>query len=428
MQSHIHRENSRYRGFWVRIINMASETITLTNEEKRVVFYANTGVPTTPFSVTSNTPLEDLNLNWREKDLPERERTKHVHRLHSYLGKFIPQLVEVFLRKYFRPGQTILDPFAGSGTTLVQANELGINSIGYDISAFNVMLIKAKTKSYNLDRVKLEILDILEKTKEVLTLKPRQLSLLEKKAIYGNGKYLQQWFDPNALRELLTYRDLIKNYEDQDLLKIVLSRSARSARLTTHFDLDFPKKPQTEPYWCYKHGRTCTPTTSALQFISRYSLDTIRRLEEFSRIRTKASVEVIHGDSRFINLPKIDGIITSPPYVGLIDYHEQHRYAYELFGLEDKSELEIGSAEQGVSKKAQTNYQKSIADVFRKSLDVMPSGGYLIVIAGDKNNLYDEIARLCNVKTEAVIQRHVNRRTGRRASEFYESVFVWRKP
>jgi len=48
----------------------------------------------------------------------EYERTKHVHRLHSYLGKFIPQLVEVFLRKYFKKGDTILDPFSGSGTTL----------------------------------------------------------------------------------------------------------------------------------------------------------------------------------------------------------------------------------------------------------------------------------------------------------------------
>ena len=50
-------------------------------------------------SINSRTDLSELNLNWRERDLPERERTKHVHRLHPYLGKFIPQLVEIFLRK-----------------------------------------------------------------------------------------------------------------------------------------------------------------------------------------------------------------------------------------------------------------------------------------------------------------------------------------
>ena len=45
-------------------------------------------------TVEPATDLSKLNLNWREADLPEKERTKHVHRLHPYLGKFIPQLVE----------------------------------------------------------------------------------------------------------------------------------------------------------------------------------------------------------------------------------------------------------------------------------------------------------------------------------------------
>ena len=45
----------------------------------------------------------DLGLSWSEAQLPERERTKHVHRLHPYLGKFIPQLVEVLLQRYVRP-------------------------------------------------------------------------------------------------------------------------------------------------------------------------------------------------------------------------------------------------------------------------------------------------------------------------------------
>src|SRR4029079_6858090 len=86
----------------------------------------------------------DLELSWTEAELPERERTKHVHRLHPYLGKFVPQLVEGFLRRYFAPGQRILDPFAGSGTTLVECSTYGTNSTGIDISAFNVLLARVK--------------------------------------------------------------------------------------------------------------------------------------------------------------------------------------------------------------------------------------------------------------------------------------------
>ncbi|CAA9890746.1 hypothetical protein METHB2_280028 [Candidatus Methylobacter favarea] len=62
-----------------------------TNGEKRVELYVNSNeLPTNPSTVNAKTELNTLNLNWREKELPERERTKHVHRLHPYLGKFIP--------------------------------------------------------------------------------------------------------------------------------------------------------------------------------------------------------------------------------------------------------------------------------------------------------------------------------------------------
>jgi DNA modification methylase len=410
----------------------------LTNEEKRTVVYAKAERPTVPGEVTPDTPLEELNLNWREKDLPERVRTKHVHRLHPYLGKFIPQLVEVFLRKYFRPGQTLLDPFCGSGTTLVQANELGVNAIGYDVSAFNVLLSRAKTTRYNLTEARQMILEILEQTRLATQSKSYQLTLWETnsnlpKLADMTDPYLEAWFAPQARRELLTYRHFIEagneagSYKYQDLLKVILSRSARSARLTTHFDLDFPKQPQTEPYWCYKHSRTCYPTQEAFQFINRYSLDTIHRLEEFAGRRTNATVAVHHADSSRADFPPIDGVITSPPYVGLIDYHQQHNYAYHLLKLEDRREEEIGPASRGASQRACKQYQADIAAVFRRAAEAMPIGGRMIVVAADRADLYGGIAEMVGVEVEQIIQRHVNRRTGRRASEFYESVFIWRK-
>src|SRR3990172_2141267 len=122
-------------------------------------------VPITNFSsINSNTPLDSLNLNWRERDLPEMERTKHVHRLHPYMGKFIPQLVEIFLRKY-KP-KLVYDPFCGSGTTLVEANALGIDSIGTDISVFNVLLTKAKTAEYDIPLLEKETKELLHRFNE----------------------------------------------------------------------------------------------------------------------------------------------------------------------------------------------------------------------------------------------------------------------
>ncbi|MGB9791895.1 MAG: DNA methyltransferase [Thermacetogeniaceae bacterium] len=405
----------------------------LTNEEKRVSVYQSTKKPTDPKTVTPDTPLEELNLNWREADLPERERTKHVHRLHPYLGKFIPQLVEIFLRKYFQPGQTVLDPFCGSGTTLVQANELGINSVGYDISSFNILLCRAKTTKYDIKKMRMEVLDILRRTEaEIKKIYGNQQLVLweeEKPALTfeTNDDYLLNWYAPRALTELLIYRYFIKDYEYQDLLKIILSRSARSARLTTHYDLDFPKKPQREPYWCYKHSRICQPTTEAFKFLYRYSYDTISRIEEFDRIRTDAKIEIFHEDSRTASFPPVHGVITSPPYVGLIDYHEQHAYAYHLLGLEDRREDEIGAAFKGDSQKAKEEYRKDITEVFRRVNESLLPGGRVIVVAADTANLYESIAEQAGFKVEGIVNRHVNRRTGRRSSEFFESVFIWRK-
>ena len=90
----------------------------------------------------------DLNWALSFDNLREKDTTKHVHRLHPYKGKFIPQLVEYFIDShiddfkkdvYFKSGDIILDPFSGSGTTLVQAHEMSMHSIGIDISHFNCM-------------------------------------------------------------------------------------------------------------------------------------------------------------------------------------------------------------------------------------------------------------------------------------------------
>ena len=103
----------------------------------------------------------DLDLSWSESQLPERERTKHVHRLHPYLGKFIPQLVEELFRRHVPAGGRVRDPFAGSGTTLVQALESGLDATGIDIAAFNCLLMRVKTGRYNLFVLERELRDAL---------------------------------------------------------------------------------------------------------------------------------------------------------------------------------------------------------------------------------------------------------------------------
>lgn len=379
--------------------------------------------PLTVFAdVRPETPLESLNLNWREHDLPERERTKHVHRLHPYLGKFIPQLVEIFLRKY-KP-LLVYDPFVGSGTTLVEANALGIDVIGTDISAFNVLLSRVKTADYNIPLLEKEVYAILSR----LNIYKNKFYNDEKvnKLFSTTNEYIQSWFAPNTQKELLCYARLIKDYTYQDLLKIVLSRSARSSRLVTHYDLDFPKQPQTESYQCYKHRRICKPVSEAYKFLARYTIDTLNRVKEFAKIKTRANVMVNHADSREIRLPRgIDMVFTSPPYIGLIDYHEQHKYAYELLGLQNNEMREIGPAKNGQSEHAKRAYIKGINDVLVHTRDYMARNALALIVVNDKHRLYNPVD--VGFKEIGRVERHVNRRTGRREGAFYESILIWQK-
>src|SRR3989344_218630 len=268
----------------------------------------------------------DLNWSLSFSNLRESDTTKHVHRLHPYKGKFIPQLVEYFLDShlntfkkevFFKSGDVILDPFMGSGTTLVQSLELGLHSIGIDVSDFNCLISKVKVRRYNLVRLDKKARDICFKTREFSqevfddlfdeqlkgklnnfnkryfpnpefkkkvwngTInneeqygeeKLRQFLKENEEFFENNGtkdksgllnekemdKFMNKWFSKRVRQELFYYINLLKEIEDRDLkdvLKIVLSRTARSCRATTHSDLATLTEPQIGPYYCRKHKK-----------------------------------------------------------------------------------------------------------------------------------------------------------------------------
>jgi hypothetical protein len=358
----------------------------------------------------------DLDLSWSESELPERERTKHVHRLHPYLGKYIPQLVEELFRRHVPAGGRVLDPFAGSGTTLVQALESGLDSVGFDVAAFNCLLMRVKTAAHNpfvLERDLREALARFERGDGVPA---------------AAAAYVETWYAPQAREELLRFRSLVDDYEHADALRVVLARAARSARLTTHFDLDFPRTPQIGPYWCFKHKRECRPVDRAGHFLRRYTLDTLVRLKDFARVRSRRSAEIVHGDARRLEPPgAFDAVVTSPPYPGLIDYHEQHRYAYELLGLDDGRDREIGAAALGTARGALAAYVEGISHVLSSCAAALRPRGRIVVVVNDRRSLYEEILDQSGLVLEQRYQRHVNRRTGRRAGEYFEDVLVARR-
>jgi len=473
---------------------------------------------------------EDLlnkEMEWREKcgqdldwslsfsHLKESDTTKHVHRLHPYKGKFIPQLVEYFLdshinthkkQVFFREEDIILDPFMGSGTTLIQSSELGLHSIGIDVSDFNCLISKVKIGKYDLVTLDRIARDICFKTREFsqevfddsfdAQLKERlnefnkkhfpnpefknkvRKGIISNEKDYGEEKlkeflkeneeffekngtknksgllnekdmnsFLNKWFSKRVRQELFYYIKLLEEVKNENLknvLRIILSRTARSCRATRHSDLATLKEPQIGPYYCRKHKKLCIPINSIVKHLIRYTYDTIERLNEFSDIRKDVNSGVIHGDSREVNIfeeikkqnpeffkllskNKISGIFTSPPYVGQIDYHEQHAYSYELFNIPRKDDEEIGPLYKGQGKQARDDYVEGISKVLRNIGKFVKDDGDYFIVANDKYNLYPLIAEKSGLKIVDKFKRPVLNRTEKDRQPYSEIIFHMKK-
>jgi hypothetical protein len=448
---------------------------------------------------------DDLNWALSFEQYKEAETTKHVHRLHPYKGKFIPQLVEYFLdshtdkfktETYFTKGDIVLDPFAGSGTTMVQACELGMYAVGIDISAFNTLIGNCKVAKYDfadiqneLKRITKALEDFIENShavefeeklllelnkfnseyfpvpeykyrlrngeineKEYGTEKEKQFLPIYENLVQEynirlrqrkNETFLDKWYSQHIRDEIdFVFEQIkeIKNVSTKKIISIILSRTIRSCRATMHADLATLLEPITTTYYCSKHGKMCKPLFSIMKWWKTYSKDTVSRLQQFDKLRTNTFQLCLTGDSRNMDIfeqvksknsefgklleqQKIKGIFSSPPYVGLIDYHEQHAYAYDLFGFDRKDELEIGPLFKGQTKEAQTNYIQGISDVLNNCKRFLADDYNVFLVANDKFNMYPTIAENAGMTIVNQFKRPVLNRTEKDKTAYSETIF-----
>jgi len=447
----------------------------------------------------------DLNWALSFEQYKEAETTKHVHRLHPYKGKFIPQLVEYFLdnhtdkfktKTYFKKGDIVLDPFSGSGTTMIQASELGINAVGVEVSVFNTLIGNCKVAKYDIADIQNELKHITKSLenfvknsnavefeekllielnsfnnkyfpvpdykyrlrngeineKQYGTKKEKDFLLIYKNLVnqYNikllqdkNDTFLDKWFSAHIRSEIdFVFHQIkeIKNINTKKIISIILSRTIRSCRATTHADLATLLEPVTATYYCSKHGKMCKPLFSILKWWKTYSKDTVGRLLQFDKLRTNTFQLCLTGDSRNIDIfeqirkcnaefsnllqkQKIKGIFSSPPYVGLIDYHEQHAYAYDLFGFDRKDELEIGPLFKGQKKEAQTSYIQGISDVLNNCKRFLVYDYDIFLVANDKFNMYPTIAEKAGMKIVNRFNRPVLNRSEKDKTAYSETIF-----
>ncbi|MCA6072426.1 MAG: hypothetical protein LE178_02650 [Endomicrobium sp.] len=255
--------------------------------------------------------------------------------------------------------------------------------------------------------------------------------------------FIEKWYFKNIIDEINFVFEEIKNIKDvnnKNILALILSRAMRSCRATTHSDLATLVEPVSTTYYCSKHGKICKPIFSIIKWWKTYSKDTVKRIKEFEKLKTETHQYCLSGDARTIdiftalskkkksfadilNRQKISGIFSSPPYVGLIDYHEQHAYAYNLFGFDRKDKLEIGPLFKGHTKEAQKNYVEGISAVLNNCKRYLKRDYNVFLVANDKYNLYSEIANKAGMKITNTFKRPVLNRTEKDKGTYSEIIF-----
>ena len=136
----------------------------------------------------------------------------------------MPQLVETFLRRYFPPGSCVYDPFAGSGTALVEANAFGADAIGCDISAFNCLLAEVKTAGYSLGELELGLRGALEEARHarrVAAARPGRVCAAGHQELASHVLLLP--FVPDDVRRAFTARllDPLRDYDQRHRAELI---------------------------------------------------------------------------------------------------------------------------------------------------------------------------------------------------------------
>jgi hypothetical protein len=248
----------------------------------------------------------------------------------------------------------------------------------------------------------------------------------------GRG-YIGRWFAPRVVRQLLAFRSTVTEYAHADVLRLVPGRAARSARLTTHFDLDFPREPQTGPYWCHKHKRECRPVDRAGHFIRRYGLDTLARIKAFTRVRGRGvETEVIHGDARELELDRqFDAVVTSPPLPRPDRLPRATALRLRAARSRRLSRARGWRGCCGGRARERSSPTRTGSSAFSSTSGRrFRPGAPVAIVVNDRRDLYPEILERAGLALEERLRRHVNRRTGRRAGEYFEDVLVarvWRQ-
>lgn len=322
--------------------------------------------------------------------VPNRRMLRYgPHGAHEYRGKFFPQLARSLLNVAgVKPGDRVLDPMCGRGTTLIEASLLGCAAVGVDMNPLSVLMSQAKSA-------------ILHVTPDVLvaeyeSLKADLLRSQEPKqdlAWLGHlperdQEYLIAWFAPHVLGDLDVIAIRVHATENaacRDLFRLCLSNILRRVSWQKEDDLRVRKE-----------IRPDADIDAVAEFLTE-SARTVRTILAFlyeDRTADSGPVEIIAGDARCLTgtgMPldrltsKVNAVVTSPPYATALPYLDTNRLSLCYLDLLSRPEHRVRDYMMIGNREVTENRRRAYWSEFQSQRATLP--GEIVALIDQINTL-----------------------------------------
>ena len=288
-------------------------------------------------------------------DFHSQDSAYASHNFHSFPAKFPPQLPRYFIESLTNPGDMVLDPMQGSGTTVLEAILNGRNALGTDIDPLAALITSVKTAPLDPIQVLETSREIMHNARTAYSNKVDLLSrVLKKRWDSATKEFIDYWFDRDTQLALLALILEIERIEHVDLRKLFqLTFSAIIITKTGGVSLALDLA-HTRPHRAKLIYKRDGEILEGAQYLDNpikhlgYATKKLRSpFQEFDRkIQAnlggilnskdgypKAKISFGNAENLPIQANSIDLIVTSPPYASnAIDYMRAHKFSLVWFG------------------------------------------------------------------------------------------------